>query len=125
MEPTVGEMRREHPRVRHPFRDLDRVFASKVNQVFGSTATFWVLFVWQIAWMALALLGVPLFKRDPYPFAFLLFLSNLIQLWALPILGSTTNQADKKRDLAADAEHEALTYIATRLDAVAAKLEIK
>jgi hypothetical protein len=45
----------------------------------------------------------------------------LIQLWALPVLGNTQNRADEKRNLKADADHQALTYIATHLDAVAAQ----
>lgn len=115
----------DHPRVQHPFRGFDEAFGAKVTKIFGSMVTFWVLVAWQLIWMLLATLGVALFRNDHYPFAFLLFLSNLIQLWALPILGSTTNEADKKRDLAADAEHEALTYIANRLDAIAAELDLR
>jgi len=34
----------------------------------------------------LASLGFSGFRDDPYPFDFLLFLSNLVQLFALPIL---------------------------------------
>lgn len=37
-------------------------------------------------WMTLATLGIGILRKDPYPFTFLLFLSNLVQLFALPIL---------------------------------------
>ena len=36
--------------------------------------------------MFLATQGIGFFKSDPYPFTFLLFLSNIVQLLALPIL---------------------------------------
>ncbi len=53
---------------------------------FGSMGAFYVLMVWMFGWMILATAGFWLFKSDPYPFTFLLFLSNLVQLFALPIL---------------------------------------
>ena len=53
---------------------------------FGSMGAFYVLMVWMFGWMILATAGFWIFKSDPYPFTFLLFLSNLVQLFALPIL---------------------------------------
>src|SRR5216683_743666 len=48
-----------------------------------SVGTMWAVYiaiVIQITWMVLATLGFWRFARDPYPFAFLLFLSNIVQL---------------------------------------------
>jgi len=59
------------------------VFAT---EKFGSMAAFYVLVVWMFGWMLLASIGFTGFRNDPYPFDFLLFLSNLVQLFALPIL---------------------------------------
>lgn len=53
---------------------------------FGTMAAFYVLVIWMFGWMIFAASGFWLFQKDPYPFTFLLFLSNLIQLFALPIL---------------------------------------
>lgn len=83
---------------------------------------FWILVAWMAAWIVLATLGVWLFADDRYPFPFLLFCSNLIQLWALPLLGSTQNRADQKRESKADSDHEALTYLANRVDQIAARV---
>ena len=47
---------------------------------------FYVLIFWMLGWMVLASIGFSIFKFDKYPFTFLLFLSNLVQLWALPVL---------------------------------------
>jgi uncharacterized membrane protein len=57
-----------------------------ITNMFGSMWAFYVLVVWMFGWMLLASLGIGLFSKDPYPFVFLLFLSNLVQLFALPIL---------------------------------------
>ena len=57
-----------------------------ITTKFGSMWAFYALVVWMFGWMFLAALGFGLFRADPYPFTFLLFLSNLVQLFALPIL---------------------------------------
>ena len=57
-----------------------------ITKAFGSIWAFYVLIAWMLLWMGLATAGVWLFKVDHYPFPFLLFLSNLVQLWALPVL---------------------------------------
>jgi hypothetical protein len=106
-----------HPAVVHPHESLNNRLGDRISGAFGSMRTFWVLVAWQLGWMLLAGLGAPLIKNDPYPFVFLLFLSNLIQLWALPVLGNTQNRADEKRNLKADTDHTALTHIAITGDA--------
>lgn len=109
-----------HPQVPHPHESLNNELGDRISSVFGSMTTFWILVAWQLGWMLLATLGAPLLRSDPYPFTFCLFLSNLLQLWALPVLGNTQNRADVKRTAKADADHQALSYLASRLDAVAA-----
>ena len=60
--------------------------AVAITNMFGSMGAFYVLVLWMFGWMILASIGFGIFKKDPYPFTFLLFLSNLVQLFALPIL---------------------------------------
>jgi uncharacterized membrane protein len=54
------------------------LFAAWLTKRVGSMGAFYVAAVFQLGWIALALLGIIGF--DPYPFAFLLFLSSLAQL---------------------------------------------
>ncbi len=60
--------------------------AAGITKGFGSMWAFYVLVVWMFAWMFLASIAFWIFQYDKYPFTFLLFLSNLVQLWALPVL---------------------------------------
>lgn len=113
-----------HPNIAHPHEGLNDHIGDRISAWFGSMRTFWLLVCWQLGWMTAATLGAPLLKSDPYPFTFCLFLSNLIQLWALPVLGNTQNRADAKRNAKADADHGALTYLAQRLDDVADHLGV-
>jgi len=57
-----------------------------VSKKFGSMQTFYILIIWMFGWIVLATLGIGIFKNDQYPFTFLLFLSNVVQLLSLPIL---------------------------------------
>jgi uncharacterized membrane protein len=57
-----------------------------ITNKFGSMWAFYVLVLWMFGWMIFATVGFGIFSQDPYPFVFLLFLSNLVQLFALPIL---------------------------------------
>src|ERR1700674_1096144 len=54
--------------------------AAAITRSVGTMWAVYIAFAIQITWMALATLGIWLFARDPYPFAFLLFLSNIVQL---------------------------------------------
>jgi uncharacterized membrane protein len=54
------------------------LFAAWLTKRVGSMWAFYVAAVFQLGWIALAVLGIIGF--DPYPFAFLLFLSSLAQL---------------------------------------------
>jgi uncharacterized membrane protein len=110
------------PRV-HVSHDWGDRVADRVAGWFGSMGCLYVLVAWMLVWMCLASFGVWAFRRDPYPFAALLFLSNLVQLWALPILGTATNRADQKRSAKAEADHVALSYIATTVDEIDARLD--
>ncbi len=53
---------------------------------FGSMGAFYVLSLWMVSWIILASFSIGFFGKDPYPFTFLLFLSNIVQLLALPVL---------------------------------------
>ncbi len=67
-------------------KTLNERLALFLTKKFGTMTVFYVLALWMIVWIILATLGVGVFQRDPYPFIFLLFLSNIVQLLALPVL---------------------------------------
>ncbi|MDE2071579.1 MAG: DUF1003 domain-containing protein [Patescibacteria group bacterium] len=82
--PWIEGRKKFDPRLKRQ-RFNDRL-AILITNIFGTVGMFYALVLWMFAWMFLATAGVWYFRLDPYPFPFLLFLSNLIQLWALPIL---------------------------------------
>lgn len=60
--------------------------AATITRGVGTMWAVYIALAFQITWMTLASLGVWLLGRDPYPFAFLLFLSNIVQLLLMFII---------------------------------------
>ena len=88
--------------------------AAGITKGFGSMWAFYVLVFWMIGWMALASVGFSIFKFDQYPFTFLLFLSNLVQLWALPVLAvgqQVLSRASDKQALQTFQDAEAVLHL--------------
>ena len=85
--PRIAERAKERP---HFTKDEHLGFngrlAALITTKFGTMWAFYIMVIWMFGWMILASAGFWFFRTDPYPFTFLLFLSNLVQLFALPIL---------------------------------------
>lgn len=92
--------------------------AVTITRVFGSIWAFYALILWMVVWMALASAGVWLFARDAYPFSFLLFLSNLVQLWALPVLAVGQSVLSRKAELQADEQFHTTEKIYSDMETI-------
>jgi uncharacterized membrane protein len=95
--------------------------AAGITKGFGSMWAFYVLVVWMFAWMFLASVGFSIFRFDQYPFTFLLFLSNLVQLWALPVLAvgqQVLSRASDKQALQTFQDAEAVLELADHIHAL-------
>lgn len=85
--PRIEERRKSGPHLtKNEQLGFNGKLAVFITNTFGSMGTFYFLVIWMFGWMLLAVWGIGFFRYDPYPFTFLLFLSNLVQLFALPIL---------------------------------------
>ena len=102
----------QHVFGRGVFAAINRKVALWITFGFGSMWAFWVLVAWQLGWIGWQTSGAGLIVKDPYPFAFCLFLSNLIQLWALPAIMVGQNVLSSQADERAHADHETLQLLA-------------
>lgn len=100
-----------------------------ITRGFGTMWALYVLIAWMLIWMALASLGVGWFAKDAWPFPFLLFCSNLVQLWALPAIMVGQSVLSRKAELMAQEQFETtqrsyhdLEQIVKHLDAQDAEL---
>ena len=73
-----------HERVRRSLGLQDRI-ALVMTTAIGTMYAVYVLAAFMVGWMALQVaMGQRAF--DPYPFAFLLFLGNIVQLLLMPLI---------------------------------------
>lgn len=103
---------------------LNGRLAVSITNKFGSMGMFYFLVIWMFGWMILATLGFGIFKKDPYPFTFLLFLSNLVQLFALPILAVGQQVLSRASDKQAEQTYKDAETILELQDDVHRLIEI-
>lgn len=101
--PWIKEREKSSPHlIKKQYMGFNSRLAVLITRKFGTMVTFYILIVWMFGWMILAALGFGLFQKDPYPFTFLLFLSNLVQLFALPVLAVGQQILSKASDKQAE-----------------------
>lgn len=100
--PWIEERKFRRPaRVRDQYVGLNGRIAAVITEGVGSMWAFYAATLFQLGWIGLAVLGV--IRFDPYPFAFLLFLSSLAQLVLMfvilvgqQVLGSAADQRSEQ-----------------------------
>lgn len=93
------------------FGRINKAVALKITVYFGSMWAFYILMAWQLGWIVWQASGILPIIKDPYPFSFLLFLGNLIQLWALPAIMVGQNVLAEQQNARAEADHATLTIL--------------
>lgn len=92
--------------------------AASVTRAVGTMWAVYVALFIQLIWMTLATLGIAFFARDPYPFAFLLFLGNIVQLLLMFVImvgQQVLGAASDKRAIQTYKDAEAILHECLRL----------
>ena len=87
----------EFKKVRKSPKNVNKEFAEKLSKLdrlavfitdkVGTIGFFIIIFIWTILWLGWNLLAPTNMQFDPYPaFVFWLFLSNLIQIFLMPLI---------------------------------------
>lgn len=82
-------------------------FAVWITQKVGTVGFFFIIFFWTIFWLGWNIFGPKELQFDPYPaFVFWLFISNLIQIFLMPLImiGQNLQGAHAERRAEADFE---------------------
>lgn len=100
---------------RHPLVELnDKVLSWLADHVLASILMFDIALI-------LPLLAIPM--SDSFKITLGVISGSWIQWWALPALQRSQVRADRLRQAKVDADHEALTHIATTVDTILARLD--
>jgi len=102
---------------------LDKIAVWITNHV-GSMGFFLIIFTWTVLWLSWNILAPKAARFDPYPaFVLWLFISNMIQLFLLPLIMIGQNVQSRHADLRAEADLHINTKAEFEIETVLEHLE--
>ena len=85
---------------------IDRLALWITNNV-GTMGFFFIIFIWTVIWLGWNMLAPVSLRFDPYPgFILWLFISNMIQIFLMPLIMVGQNQQSKYAEARAEADFE-------------------
>ena len=102
---------------------LDRLAVWITDHV-GTMGFFIIIFVWTSVWLIWNALGPTALRFDPYPaFVLWLFLSNMIQIFLMPLIMIGQNLQSQHAEARAEADFEINTKAELEIEAILLHLE--
>ena len=102
---------------------LDRVAVWITNHV-GSMGFFMIIFGWTAIWLGWNMFAPVAAKFDPFPgFVLWLFISNMIQLFLMPLIMIGQNVQSRHADVRAEADLKINTKAEFEIETILAHLE--
>jgi uncharacterized membrane protein len=102
---------------------LERVAIWITDRV-GTMGFFLVIFVWTVVWLAWNTLAPNAARFDPFPaFVLWLFLSNMIQIFLMPLIMVGQNLQGRHAEARAEADFELNTKAEREIEAILLHLE--
>lgn len=82
-------------------------FAIWITNKVGTIGFFAVIFFWTISWLSWNMFAPPHLRFDPYPaFVLWLFISNMIQIFLMPLIMVGQNLESKHSEIRAETDYE-------------------
>jgi len=128
--PPLHELKRlrkpvQHVNVEHrkKLSRLERTAIWTTKRV-GTMGFFLVIFVWTVVWLGWNTLAPNNIRFDPFPaFVLWLFLSNMIQIFLMPLIMVGQNLQGRHAEARADADFEVNTKAEREIEAILLHLE--
>lgn len=93
----------EHKKSLSPLEKL----ATNITDDVGSMGFFSIVVGWTVLWLSWNTLGPERFRFDPFPaFVFWLFISNMIQIFLMPLIMVGQNLQNRHTEARAEADYE-------------------
>ena len=106
-----------------PASPLDRL-ALWITLRVGSMGFFVIIFVWTVVWLSWNMLAPRAVRFDPYPgFVLWLFISNMIQLFLMPLILIGQNLQSKESDQRAKNDYKINLKAEAEIQAIRADLK--
>jgi uncharacterized membrane protein len=82
-------------------------FAIWITKKVGTIGFFAIIFSWTVLWLSWNVLAPINLRFDPYPaFVFWLFISNMIQIFLMPLIMVGQNLESKHSEIRAETDYE-------------------
>jgi uncharacterized membrane protein len=83
------------------------IFAIWITNKVGSIGFFLIIFIWTFLWLSWNIFAPKDLRFDPYPaFVFWLFISNMIQIFLMPLIMVGQNLESKHSEIRAETDYE-------------------
>ena len=106
-------------------KGLDKV-AVWITAHVGSMGFFIIIFIWTAAWLSWNILAPTSVRFDPYPaFVLWLFMSNMIQLFLMPLIMIGQNVQSKESDARAEADLKINSQAELEIETILLHLEMQ
>jgi uncharacterized membrane protein len=111
--PKLGNDFRSHPALRNPNEvheaqlSVTERFCKKVADLTGAPMTLLAVIVFQLIWIVVGHLT----KIDPFPFVFMLTVSNVVQLILIVVIAVAGREQTSHAETRAEEDHAALSRI--------------
>jgi uncharacterized membrane protein len=127
---TLGQFQPSATRARNPYREVEQSFGTQDRialVITGAIGTMYAVYAFMLVmagWILVqVLLGAKAF--DPYPFAFLLFLGNIVQLLLMPLLMVGQNLQSRHAEVRSDSEYQTVGKIFHDIEQTMSHLDVQ
>jgi uncharacterized membrane protein len=104
---------------------LDK-FALWITKYVGTMGFFFIIFIWTVVWLSWNTLAPAALRFDPYPaFVLWLFISNMIQIFLMPLIMIGQNLDARHSEARAEADFEVNTKAEQEIEIILTHLEQK
>jgi uncharacterized membrane protein len=105
------------------FRKLERI-AIWITEHVGTMGFFMIILIWTIVWLSWNILAPKPLQFDPFPaFVLWLFISNMIQIFLMPLIMIGQNLQGRHSEIRAEADFEVNVKAEREIEAVLTHLE--
>ncbi len=103
--------------------NLDRVAVAITSHV-GTMGFFLLIFLWTVLWLGWNMFAPEVWHFDPYPaFVLWLFISNMIQIFLMPLLMVGQNLQGRHSEARAEADFDVNTEAERKIEVILEHLE--
>jgi uncharacterized membrane protein len=128
--PSLAELKA----LRRPVRNVNAVHAERLASVdrlaiwitdhVGSMGFFLIIFIWTAAWLGWNALAPRPLRFDPFPaFVLWLFISNMIQIFLMPLIMVGQNLQSRHSEARAESDYEVNVKAEREIEAILIHLE--